>query len=217
VSLTQAENVFAGVHESGLNDLLRAVFTARPRYLNYGTPFFVPVDTVSATAIAPINFPGVQGGIQLAVSMSMPEVDIHPDSHGGSWKIPPTEGSFALKTTLKLTFLCGPDRRGRSSDRHEERGFSTTFELYALCRPFVMSSAPGSGEIGIAVDAVELVDIKPEEFESMIECLVLAMVRAMFSNVLFPFKAITMGAFGLILLVGPDAETDQITVRGNAL
>ena len=32
MSLTQAENVFAGIHEDGINDFLRAFFTARPRY-----------------------------------------------------------------------------------------------------------------------------------------------------------------------------------------
>ena len=33
MSLTEAETVFAGVHEAGVNDLFEAFFTARPRFL----------------------------------------------------------------------------------------------------------------------------------------------------------------------------------------
>ena len=45
MSLTEAERVFGGIHEDGINDLLKAFFNARPRHLKYGSPGFVGATT----------------------------------------------------------------------------------------------------------------------------------------------------------------------------
>jgi hypothetical protein len=66
MSLTQNHYVFAGLEESGVNTFLKALFTARPHYLRYGSSAFVLVSTVNATNMATIAFPGVPGGIQYA-------------------------------------------------------------------------------------------------------------------------------------------------------
>jgi hypothetical protein len=47
MSLTENADVFVGVHEDALNDLIAAVATDRPRLLVYGSPAFVPVTTVA--------------------------------------------------------------------------------------------------------------------------------------------------------------------------
>lgn len=89
--------------------------------------------------------------------------------------------------------------------------------MVGLCEPVVLNSSPGTGEIGIKVKRVEIVDIAPESLESIVECVILMMLQAALANLRLPFNVLTAGAFGLILLVGPVAETDQIKVRGNAL
>ncbi|MDZ4819816.1 MAG: hypothetical protein SGJ20_12675, partial [Planctomycetota bacterium] len=106
MSLTQVQNVFGSVHETGANDLFRRFFTARPRYLNYGTFFFVPVTSVSGTQIPPILFPGVSGGLQVGVSFTIPTVDITPGG-AGSAPLPPGPGQFTVKTDVTLRVLCG--------------------------------------------------------------------------------------------------------------
>ena len=67
MSLTQTNHVFASVGQAGINTFLKAVFTARPHYLNYGSPVFVPATTVNATNLQAINFPGVPGGISAPI------------------------------------------------------------------------------------------------------------------------------------------------------
>jgi len=76
VSLTETEAVFASVHENTLNDILSAFCIARPRYLVYGSPSFVPVTTVAETSMPAIAFPGVPGGIQWRITLSIPRIDL---------------------------------------------------------------------------------------------------------------------------------------------
>lgn len=80
MSLTEAEAVFAGIHEDAINDVLTAFCTDRPRYLVYGSPAFVPVTTVAETTMAAIAFPGVPGGIQWRLRLSIPRVDLFKQS-----------------------------------------------------------------------------------------------------------------------------------------
>jgi hypothetical protein len=209
MSLTQAENAFGSVYEAGLNDLLRAFFTARPRYLNYGTPFFVPTTTALATTFPPILFPGVPGGLQLAVSFSIPTVDITP-AGAGSAPLPPGPGQFTIKTDVTLRALCGvidPDRQSAPGGIREAQ-----LTIFALCHPVRVGN-----NIGIGVDRIEIVDISPGELESLIECLLELIVRAVLANFLLPFTTVTAGAFGLTLVAGPLAEADQVKIRGNII
>jgi hypothetical protein len=207
MSLTQNEAVFAGIRESGLNDILRAVFSTRPRYLNYGTPHFVPVDTPMATAIAPLAFPNVPGGLQLFMSIAIPEVDIHPDSHSGTWTLTPGPGEFAIKTRLTLEVLCGTDGEHTTAQ----------VEVYAICRPVVLDTSPAAELMSIAVARVEIVTIEPAALESLVECLLLDMLRGMFANVKLPIARLALGAFTLVLAEAPAAENDQIVLRANAV
>jgi hypothetical protein len=205
MSLTQGEHIFGGVHETGINDLLRAFFTARPRYLHYGTPAFVPVTTVMATSLPAL--PPIFGlNIQFKINCDpIPTVDITPGGAGSAPLMPGTN-EFTVRTNLSFTVLInnGPAITG-------------SLVVLGLCRPFVAVSTPGTGQIGITVIKVEIVDITPDWLESVMEGLVLGILQTVLATVRFPFNTITAGAFGLILLAGPTAETDQIKVRGNAL
>ena len=78
MSFTQTNHVFASVDDQGLNTILRAVFTTRPHYLNYGSAPFVPVTTVNATNMQTIPFPGVPGGIPYQVEFTIPTIDLFP-------------------------------------------------------------------------------------------------------------------------------------------
>lgn len=218
MSFTQTESLFAGVHELGINDLFQAVFRARPHYLNYGTPTFVPVTTAVLTSIPALAFPGVPGGIQFAIAFSIPTVDIVPDNSGGTAALIPGPGEFTVTTTVTIFFQCGT--QGRPNDLSGAVRpiiLQTSLQVVGLCEPIVLSPSPGTGEIGIKLKRVEIVDITPDTLESIVECLILMMLQAVLANVRLPFNVLTAGAFGLILLVGPVAETDQIKVRGNAL
>jgi len=203
MSLTQAEHIFGGVHETGINDLLQAFFTARPRHLNYGTPMFVAATTAAATSVPAINFFGLN--IQFLISSPIPTVDITPGG-AGSAALPPGVNEFTVRTTLNFTVVVNNLPR-----------IVGALQVLALCEPFVAVSTPGTGQIGITLKRVEIVDITPDPVESLIEALALGILQTILATARFPFNTITVGAFGLILLAGPTAQTDQIKVRGNAL
>lgn len=223
MSLTETEQVFAGVSEDAVNDLLTAIFTARPRYLNYGSPLFVPATTANVTQIPPIQFPGVPGGVQYAITFSIPRIDFHPDDSGGTSPLPPGFNQFTIRTTVRLFIGCT-----RFRGRDDQTGatthvpppsvtpIGTSLQVFARGRPLVTYfGAPGSGEVGLLIEDVELVDIAPDSLESVIECLIRMLLQAALANVKLPFKALSMGAFQLILVRGPEVEQDQVQLYGN--
>jgi len=215
MSLTEAQHVFAGAHEDGINDLLRAFFTARPRHLTYVTPALAP-STGAFTSVSPIGFPGIPGGIDYAVSFSIPTVDFHPDSSGGASPLPLGSGQLGIRTTVTLTVLC--NRRVRPPDGNEvvpSTPINTALDVFARGKPTVTFLGPGVGDIGFELDTVELVDIKPDSLESVLECVLLMILQGLLANVRLPFKAVTIGAFALVLQRGPESEDDQVKLYGD--
>lgn len=223
MSLTEAEHLFAGLNETGANDILRAFFTARPQHLNYrSSPAVGPVPTSAAawTSIPAISFPGIPGGVQFAVQFSIPTVDFDPDTLG----VPPplvfAPGEFSLRTTVTLTVLCGSRRGGDDSDKQGQT-FAlqrAALEIVGLGRIKVQTFGPGAGELSFELEAVEIVDIAPNDLESLLECLILQLLRAVLSTVRLPFSGIPVaGVFTLQLLRGPEVEDDQMKLYGDAI
>lgn len=219
VSLTEAEHVFAGPHETGVNDLFEAVFTARPRLLNYAS--FVPT-SVSVTNIAPISFPMV-GNIHYAVLFSIPIADFHPDSSGG---MPPPltlgAGEFSVRTTVTLVLFCQGERKGRDEPpitthvpKPATAPIIAKLDVWGVGAPVVTSFAPGSGEVTFRLRAVELVDVAPDELESLLECLIRMLLDAVLQQVRLPFSSLNADFFQLNLQRGPEVEDDQAKLYGD--
>lgn len=214
MSLTEAETLFAGVHESGLNDLLTAYFRARPRMLNYRTSDQVadsPTDPDDWTPLQPIAFPGAPP-IHYAAQLAIPHVDIHP----GSIALPPPlvlgDQLFALQTSAVLYLLCR-SRKGR-----EERlgtVLRTGLEVAAIGR-FLRRGTPGSARVSVEILQVEIADISPESLESMLECLLLTILSAALAPFEIPLAQLPVPALGVTLTVGrgPEAEDDQFKLYG---
>lgn len=226
MSLTDTQRVFASIHESALNDLLRAFFTARPRYLRYGSPAFVPATNVTATQMPAIAFPGLPGGIDWAVQFEIPRIDLHDpdDALPPQLALPP--GGFSLRTAVKLCINCvkrrddrgqGKDPTGKPNDDDRSLGEVTCTELgvFAIGHLDSWNDASGNGEIRLRVDAVELVDITPDNLESVLECLIRMLLDAALSQVHLPISALRAGAFQLLVTQGPLIDLDHVLARGN--
>ena len=222
MSLTEAEHVFAGIHEDGLNDLLRAFFAARGHYLRYGSPAFVATTTASETTMSPILFPGVPGGIDWAVAFSTPRIDLFRQTDPA---LPPElsigANQFSLRTAATLCIAC--DERERPQDdpfgTHGQGGpkvhpACTELTVWATGHLNVRNFGGGSGDIGFAIDAVEIVDIAPNSLESMLECLILMILRGALAGVRLPFTALRAGAFDLLLTRGPEINDDRLKLYG---
>ena len=183
MSLTETEEVFGGVHEDALNDLVRAFFGARPRYVTYGSPAFVGATSVNATQMDPIPFPFVPGGIDWAVTFSPPVIDLHPETPPA----PPPEitlgpGQFTLHTGVQMCIACVFTRSWRrradagqdtSPPRRRAARDATCFklEVHTLGHLELVTSTTGAPAVRLRLDAVEIVDIAPNDVESFLECL----------------------------------------------
>jgi hypothetical protein len=218
MSLTETDNVFAGVHENGLNDLLRAVFHTRPHYLNYGSPPFVSASTVSATAMPTIPFPGIPGGIGWSIRFGIPTVDLDPDSSGGA--LPPeitfAKDSLTVHTHVRLCIFCGVPREQVFTHLPPRPGKPICAELdvWALGVPIVRHLSAGDGVISFFVSQVEIVDIAPDPLESLLECLIRMTLQAALDKVEIPFHALRAGAFSLQLTRGPEVANDTLKLWG---
>ena len=221
MSLTEANHVFAGVHEHGINEFLKAFLTARPHHINYGTSAFVPVTTALATNVATIAFPGIPGGIQYLVQFSIPVVDLFPPDGGGP--LPPGPGEFSIHVGARITVSCMKWTTSQNRDGKPNVSFtplSTAIEIWAKGKPDVRYFGPGTGDIGFIVEEIKIpalacVGGKPDTFEAIVECVIRMVLQALLDGIRLPFSAMTIGFFTLILQRGPEISTDQVKVWGD--
>ncbi|MCW5881652.1 MAG: hypothetical protein KIS91_12015 [Anaerolineae bacterium] len=214
MSLTQAEFLFAGVSEGGINDMVHAFFTARPRYLVYATPGLAPA--TPHTPVPPIAFPGVPGGgIQYAVALEIPVVDFDPNSNPAS---PLPVGAHQVGVRTKVALVVGCDRRSDRPNDDHQRGalvpLATSLEVWGRGRLLADYFGLGTGELRFQIDEVEIVDITPNSLETVMECLLRMIIQAVLSNVRLPFQALSVRAFTLELTRGPEVEDDQVKLYG---
>lgn len=238
MGLTEAEGVFGGVTEDAMNDLLRAYFNARPRHLRYGSPAFVPNTSPAATTMPAIAFPGVPGGIDWSVEVATPTVDLHPQTVGLPPELNLAPGQLSISTAFRLCISCERQRdprdgkdekptdederedpndwRGkRSLDNHFRRNVKATCFSLRLYGTGHIERILGLDSLRISVDDVEIVDIEPSALESVLECLMLQVLRAVLANVLLPLETLRAGAFSLSITRGPEIEDDTIKTYGN--
>jgi len=232
MSLTETEAVFASIHETALNDLLTAFFTDRPRYLVYGSPSFVPATTVAETSMPAIPFPGVPDGIQWRVTLGIPKVDLYKPTIPLPPELTLNPGQFSARLDVEICLNCRrlkidprPPRPGTAGRKDDKRGKDGPQPLSKVtcCKLSVFAvghlehvmAITGEDAIALAVDAVEIVDIQPDELESVVECLLFMILQAVLAEVRLPLRALRAGAFELIPVVGPLIEDDQIKMRGN--
>lgn len=232
MSYTQAEHLFAGVHETGIKDILQSFFTARGHHLRYATfpfPVFFPNSSTPSQTIIPLitiylpdkNNPQLTIHIGFDVEFTMPIVDVNPDNSGTdpfiplNPPIPGMAGEFRLKTTLKVKSL------GISFN------YGTPFflppipalEVSGRCEPFA-TNLSGSGDISIKVKqaAVRIVGVTlPTWLQGLLDFVMVFVLQAIFAKVIIPYSTVIIDAFELSLQVGPYAEQNQLKIRGSAL
>lgn len=209
MSFTQGEHLFAGVHELGVNDLLRAFFTARPRYLDYRTSG-LPATPAMATSIPPIQvslIPGVILTVELELIFTpTPTVDITP---GATPAHLPSIKEFVIKTRVTFSSVSA----SINGTLFPIPPAPPPLDVFGFCEPVVTSIPSGTGDIGINLKRVETDPVA----DWITNLVIFAFLKDALDKVHIPFNTLTVGAFGLILLAGPVAETDQIKVWGNAL
>jgi hypothetical protein len=209
VSLTQTHHVFASMSEKGINTFLKALCIARGHYINYGSSSFVPATTAAATHMDPIPFPGVPGGIQWAVALAAPVLDLFPPT--GASPLPPLANTFNLRTKATIQIGCAT---WQGTDKGQMTPLTTVLDVWALGELVPHYSGPGTGFISLKIDKVLLPGIQPASLEQVLECLLRMVLAAALQNVNLPFTPLSLGAFKLILEQGPEISDDPIKVWG---
>lgn len=237
MSLTDTAAVFASITEGGISDAVTAFCTDRPRHLSYGSPSFVPVTTAAETAMAAIAFPGIAGGIQWRIRLSIPRIDLFKQTTPLPPQLALGPGQFSLSVQVELCLDCGrvqidprPPRethgtwapndrppKGHDKDtRHPLRELTCCkLKVFAIGHLLHVMLPSGEDGIAFAVDAVEIVDIKPDEIEAILECLLFMILQAVLADIRLPLRALRVGAFELSVTQGPLIEDDQVKVRGD--
>lgn len=216
MSLTGPYHAYASIDQAGVNKMAEAFFDARPRYLHYGTPHFVASTTVNETQLAAIQFPGIPGGINFKVDLTIPRFELYP----ASGPLPPplvlAADQLAVETRARITVGCW--RSGPVKDRLPTlTPVSTTLEVWAIGQPVTQTFSPGVGEISFAVDMVEVIAVAPESLDAVVDCLLRMILNAVLSNLQLPFTILNVDFFKLILEQGPVIEAKKIEVRGDVV
>jgi len=79
----------------------------------------------------------------------------------------------------------------------------------------VSAWANGQPAIGFALDGLELVDVQPQDVESVLECLLSMILRSVLATLSIPVPAFEVGAFDLNPTEGPLIDIDRVLARGD--
>lgn len=238
MSLTETADVFASAHEDALNDLITAVCNARPHLLRYGSPGFVPASSVQETQMAPIPFPGTPG-IEWHLSFSTPHLDLFDEDNPLPPELHLDPGQFSVATKLRLCVDCDERRDDQGGDRGDHRPdhgdhdrepddkpddrpprgkvrnpHCCSLRIFAVGH-LVPTTTAGESAVTFALDGLEIVDITPDDLETVLECLLTVILRAVLRTIRIPISALRVGAFQLTPTQGPLVETDVVVVRGD--
>lgn len=229
MSLTESSEVYVAVEESALNDFITAVCTTRPHLLHYGSPAFVPANSVSSTQMSPIPFPG-SPGLQWSVELAVPTLDLYTQDRPLPPELSLGPGQFSVSTSVVLCVDCAARGKGdqkpdnpkgsaRWPDDRDDWGIAQSpvcCKLGAFAIGHLVSTwTAGQEAIGLAVDSVEIVDIEPNALESVLECLLLMILRTVLATMSLPVSALDLGAFTLTPTEGPLIDVNQVLARGD--
>jgi hypothetical protein len=214
LSLTGTHHAFASVSEDGVNKMAQAFFSARPRYLHYGSVPFVASTTVSETNVPTIAFPGIPGGISYMVGLSIPRFDLFPASGPLPQPLVLGPDQLSARTIARITLGC-LQTEAASEKRGTVTPVSTQLEVWAIGHPVSQALGPGVGDIYFHVDEVKVTPVAPASLDAVLDCLLRMILNGVLSNLQLPFKVFNVDFFKLILEEGPLVTANQIELRGN--
>lgn len=211
MSLTGTHHLFAGVSEDGINDLVAAFFSARPRYLRFGSPPFVGATTASATQTPSLPFPGVPGGVPYLVQFGLPIFDLSPVDPLAP---PPPSlvlgpGQVSIFTTVDLTLGCLGGDIGRDRPR-KMSPTETQLDVWAIGTPVM-----GGSGIGFDISAVDLPQVRPDSLRDVFDCLLEMLLAGALRALRLPLQTVTVGVAVLSLEDGPTITSDELDVWGS--
>jgi hypothetical protein len=239
VGLTDGQDVFVSISESGINTLFAYLERQRSRLFNYGTAFFVtnpdqccvPLGKKPIHGEDPLPVPGTNGlvGLEYALQFTDLHIDLHPQTSAlpPELTLPPQHFSFSSKIHLSIPFPKVPpdwdptaaeERRPPAFDLEDR--FCCEMQVFLVggvekVTEFVQSEGISADFVRMTVDEVEIVDIAPDCLETILERYALLTLRhGILNRIKLRATRIALGfiEIGLSTTISPNPsiEDDQI-------
>lgn len=244
MSLTNGRDIYVGVHEDGLNKLIQYLVKLRPRQFNYGTPLFVndpklccvPMAKGSLSLEDGLPLPGTNDLVKVEFAVQV--VDVRVDVHPQTGALPPGIGlspqRFSLSGTvvLSVAFPKLPDDWHPLSDEDSgprfpyEKPVCCRFSIFAVCgimreERTMPSDNRKAQYLFPIIESIEIIDIGPNELETVFERLSLLMIRhGVFNRTRIKFERVAAGFIEIVLSdisPNPSLANDQIKAWGDVL
>lgn len=230
MALTAGHDVFAGLHEDGINKFIHNVYLCRPYYFHYATPL-LGGGTPGIGILSPLQVPGAGFGLEYSVEISQPVIDFFPQDASlplpGGLTLGPDQ--FSLTVEVRVCVACGLRQtkgdnpniqggRGSLARGKGDRGWKpelvcATLRIWAVGHPTVEVIGPVDRRIGLMIDEIIVKEVC--DLEKLVECIATEMVNALLEKVKYTVSKMVLGAFGLVLAAGPNIRDDQLKVWGD--
>jgi len=233
MALTNGHDVFAALHETGVNKFIHNVFLARRYYFHFAVPpLGSGVPGTDFAVLPPLPVPGTNYGLAYSLDISQPVIDFTPQDATSTLPPPLTLGpnQFSLSADVQICLLCGfhipirdpnpNDPRGKEpgkgrhpqgDDREQQpERVCTHLQLWAVGHPTVANLGATDKLIGLEIDDIVVKEVCA--LEKIMECITEDAVNALLEKVRLTLSRIALGAFpvGLILEDGPKIADDQL-------
>jgi len=240
LSFTEKCDIYAAIHDAGINRVVKHLMQQRPSLFNFGTSFLasnpnllcekiIAVPEVNRqqnpllTILDPIPVIGLplnqsssnNLAINFAIQLSTAEIDFHT---GGIFPLPPELDPLANQRLAAHFKVCaGLDCLGDLPFlRRPPNVRPSTSKLECFCLDLYaiggckISGLAESQKIGLKVDGIEIVDLEPPGLENAIECY----AKSVLNHGIFPHVAeiISKLTFGVITI---PPSTGSFQVSGN--
>lgn len=230
MALTAGHDVFAALHEDGINKFIRNVYLCRPYYFHYATPL-LGGGTPGISPLSPLQVPGAGFGLEYSVEISQPVIDFFPQDAVLPLPSGLTLGpdQFSLTVEVRVCVACGLRRptgdnpnnpagkptpgRGRGDQGWKPQLVCSKLRIWAVGHPTVEPMGMFDKRIGLMIDEIIVKEVC--DLEQLVECIATEMVNALLEKVKYTVSKMVLGAFGLVLAAGPNIRDDQLKVWGD--
>lgn len=240
MGLTNGQDVFVSVSQTGINTLFLYLQKQRSRLFNYGTQYFVahkkelcvPLGKKQPLTIEnPLPVPGTDGlvGLEYALQFTDLHVDLHPQDSPLPPELSLPAQHFSFSATLHLTIpfpKIPPDWEPTAEDHRRPPAFKLEDPFCCELQVFLVGGVekvtdfvPAEGWsdfVRMTVDGIEVVDIAPDCLETILERYALLTLRhGILNRIKYRATTLALGFIevGLSTSVSPNPSIDDDQIK----
>jgi hypothetical protein len=237
--LTNGNDVFASLHENGVNKFIKSLALARPHYFKFATAG-LGGGSPAVGLLPPLTLPGAGYGLNYAIQIEPPQIDFFPQNVDLPPPLVLARNQFSVITGAHVCIDCiaermkelkgdqlPPEKKGSGDkkppsvpapvppDSTGKNLLCANLKVWAVGHPTVDPVSTTDKYVGLAVDEIVVKDVGG--FEKIAECIAMDVLNALLEKARYLVKKQVFGAFGFFLAEGPRIEDDQLKVWGGII